>query len=111
MKRVYIAGKLNADAVDYIKNVHKMIYYANIIQKMGFSVFVPCLDLLLGMVDGNWNYDDYFNNNQSWLDVSDIVFVCPNFEGSNGTIKEITRAKELGISVCYTLDQLKEYAI
>lgn len=63
MKKVYIAGKLNDAAVGYIKNIHRMITTANKIQRLGYSVYVPCLDILCGIVDGNMEYQDYFENN------------------------------------------------
>jgi len=46
MKRVYVAGKLNSDACGYIKNVHRMIIWAEKVRKAGFAVFVPGLDFL-----------------------------------------------------------------
>ena len=106
MKRVYVAGALNADAVGYIKNVSQMIKYAEEVKKLGFAVFVPCNDFLMGVVNGNYDYYDYFNNSQPWLEVSDAVFVCPNWENSKGTIKEIERANELRIPVVYNVTDL-----
>jgi hypothetical protein len=103
MKKVYIAGKLNDMAVDYIKNVHDMLYWANEVRKLGYAVFVPALDFLMGMQFGDWEYKDYFENSQPWLEASDCVFVCPGWETSKGTQKEVKRAKELGIPIFYNL--------
>lgn len=108
MRRVYVAGKLNDNAVGYIRNCHRMIQWAEAVRKLGFSVYVPCLDLLMGLQVGVFNYDDYFNNSQPWLDVSDVVFVCPGWEDSKGTRREIERAKENGIPVYYSLAELHE---
>jgi hypothetical protein len=99
MRRVYVAGKLNDNATGYIRNCHRMIKYADIIRRLGFSVYVPCLDFLSGIVLGDYEYHDYFDNNMPWLEVSDYLFVCPNSEQSKGTQAEIYRAKELGIPV------------
>lgn len=106
MKCIYVAGKLNADAVGYLKNVHAMIVMADKIRQMGFSVFIPCLDLLAGVVAGDYEYPDYAGNNMAWLERSDIVFVLPNSEESKGTQAEITRAMELGIPVIGDLGRL-----
>jgi Domain of unknown function (DUF4406) len=107
MKRVYVAGKLNDQAVGYIKNCHNMISMADTIQKLGFSVFVPCLDFLSGLVCGNYEYQDYADNNMAWLECADYVYVMPDSENSKGTQAEIKQAETLGIPVVYTLDFLK----
>jgi hypothetical protein len=99
MKRVYVAGKLNDDACGYIKNVHKMIIWAEKVRKLGFAVFVPGLDFLQGVIFGNWEYTDYFDNSQPWLDAADAVFLVPGWEQSKGTSLEIARAKRKNIPV------------
>jgi len=106
MKRVYVAGKLNAEACGYIKNVHNMIIWAEKVRKLGFAVFVPGLDFLQGLVFGNWDYKDYFDNSQPWLDAADAVFLCPDWETSEGTKREIKRASERNIPVFTDLDGL-----
>jgi len=106
MKRVYVAGKLNDDACGYIINVHNMIVWAEKVRKAGFAVFVPGLDFLQGLVFGNWSYKDYFDNSQPWLDVSDAVFLVPGWESSDGTKREIERAKLQNIPVYTDLECL-----
>jgi len=106
MKRVYIAGKLEDSACNYIKNIHNMIKYAEEVKKLGFAVFVPCLDFLMGVTFGNYEYYDYFNNSQPWLEVSDYMFVCPGWEGSKGTKKEIELANKLMVPVVYNVSEL-----
>lgn len=106
MYRVYIAGKLNGMAVDYIKNFHVMIKEAEEVRKTGFSVYVPCLDFLMGFYAGNYDYKDYFENSQPWLKVSDAVYVCKNWRTSNGAKKEIKTVKNLNIPVFYNLEDL-----
>lgn len=107
MKKVYISGKLNDETIGYIKNMHKMMEYAEKVKKLGFAVFVPCLDVLMGIKFGNYTYKDYADNNMAWVEVSDILFVCPGFETSKGTKAEIKRAMEFGIPVYYSLKELK----
>ena len=109
MKRIYIGGKLNDDAVGYIKNLHRMILNAEKVRKAGFAVFIPGLDFLVGLVLGNLDYKDYFENSQPWLDVADAVFVCPGSKQSKGTQKEIGRAKGKHIPVFYSADKLWRY--
>lgn len=47
MKKIYIAGKLNSDAPGYIQNCHAMIKQADEIRRLGFSVFIPFLFVLI----------------------------------------------------------------
>jgi len=108
MKRVYIAGKLNDDACGYIKNVHRMIMWAEKVRKLGYAVFVPGIDFLQGVIFGDWEYKDYFNNSQPWLDASDAIFLVPGWETSEGTKREIERAKANGIPVYSDIDMLNK---
>jgi len=108
MKTVYIAGVLNAMAVDYIKNMHRMMLNAETIRQRGYAVYIPCADVLIGMMFGNWGYKDYFENNIAWLEKSDAVYVCPNSDKSEGVKKEIERAGELDIPVVYRVDDLED---
>lgn len=106
MKRIYIAGKLNGMACDYIKNIHRMIIAAEKVREAGFAVFVPGLDFLQGVIFGDWDYIDYFDNSQAWLDVSDAIFLTPGWETSEGTRKEIKRAQVQNIPVYTDLNIL-----
>ena len=106
MKKVYIAGKLNDDAVGYIKNMYKMITTADKIRRMGYAVYVPCLDFLSGLVNGNYEYNDYFQNNTPWLLSSDMVFVLDCWESSKGTKAEIEIAEQHNIPVYFDMGRL-----
>lgn len=109
MIRVYIAGKLNDMAPEYIKNMHRMMEQAERVRKMGFSVFVPCLDILMGLMTGEWNYEDYFQNSQPWLEVSHAMLVGHGASSSNGTKKEMERADKAGIPVFFDEQRLFDY--
>lgn len=99
--RIYIAGKLNAMAVDYLHNVHKMMKTAEMVRKEtdGYGVFIPAIDLLMGIKFGYEDYHDYFDNGQFWLLASDAIFLTPGWETSEGTKKEIETAQGLNIPV------------
>jgi len=108
-KRIYIAGKLNDMAVDYLNNVHKMMTVAEEVRLAGYSVFVPAIDLLMGIKFGYTSYEDYFENSQSWLAVSDAVFLVPGWDDSEGTKKEISLARELGIPIFANIKGMTVY--
>jgi len=107
--KVYVAGKLNDDAVGYIKNCHRMIKTAKELRNAGFCVYVPCIDFLEGLVDGNFDYPDYFDNSQPWLLSSDAIFLTPGWETSKGTMMEIALAESNGIRVFDKIDMIKEF--
>ena len=107
MKKVYIAGALNSDAVGYVKNLHRMIIWADKVRKLGFSVYVPGIDFLVGLVLGDYEYSDYFDNSQPWLDSADAVFLVPGWDNSRGTQREIERALSNNIPVFEFFEDLK----
>ena len=110
MKKVYIAGKLNGMAVDYIQNISRMIGVANEAREAGFAVFVPCIDILQGIVAGDWTYREYFDNSQPWLRASDAVLVVEeNWRSSTGTKREIETAKQHDIPVFFSLKKMQKH--
>lgn len=109
MNKVYVAGKLNSDAVGYIKNCHKMIKTARKLRSNGYSVYIPCIDYLEGLVDGEFEYNDYFDNSQPWLKASDAVFLVPGWETSNGTKIEIETAELHNIPIFKDVKSMNDY--
>jgi len=111
--RIYIAGALSSKensnrnpskiVTDYLQNVSAMCKAASIVRRMGWYPYVPGLDFVLGMVDGFWEEEDYRGIGMSFLEVCDAVLVISE---SYGVTKEIERAKELGIPVCYNIEEL-----
>ena len=109
MKKIYIAGKLNAMAVDYLYNVHNMMNTAQAVKSAGYSVYVPAIDLMMGIMFGYTKYEDYFDNSQPWLSVADAIFLVPGWDSSEGTKREITLAEERGVPVFSDLEQMNLY--
>jgi len=105
-KRVYIAGALSSKendtrdpstvVIDYLANVSKMCKVASMVRKAGGFPFVPALDLLLGVVNGDWTEDMYRNAGMAFLEVCNIVLVI---SWSWGVEQEVKRANEIGIPV------------
>lgn len=107
--RVYVAGKLNDPACGYVRHMHRMIKTAIKALRAGFSVFVPCLDILMGLVAGDFSYEDYFYNSQPWLASSDAVLLTPGWESSEGTKREIAYAQEQGIPIFTSVSEMKKF--
>lgn len=106
MKKVYVAGKLSAYGVQYIKNCHRMIDTARKIRRHGMAVYVPCLDILEALHDGDMDYEALFNNSAEWLKASDAMYLTPGWETSTGTNKEIKIAKKRNIPIFEKLEDL-----
>jgi hypothetical protein len=99
MEIAYIGGALNDMANAYLKHLNRMLIWTEKISQLGYAVFIPGIDLLWAVVDGNKSYDDLFNNSQPFLKASKIMFVVPGYENSHGTQKEIELALRLGIPI------------
>lgn len=107
--RIYIAGALNSDSCGYIKNLHRMIVFAEKVRSMGAAVYVPGNDFLHGLVTGSHEYDDYFMNSMEWLLSCDAMALTPGWEQSKGTQREIELAKKNGIPVLYHSSEVKKF--
>ena len=110
MNKIYIAGKLSHDdAVGYIQNCNRMIVTAKLVRDNGYAVYVPCNDFLEGIVNGDFTYEDYFENSQPWLLSSDGVFLTPGWETSPGTKREMQLAIEHDIPVFDDIDNMNKH--
>lgn len=105
MKRIYIAGPYSADnIIDVLNNIKTGIRVSTQAMMMGYAVFCPWLDHQFAFYVREGEElpkKAYQDNSMAWLEVSEEIWVLPNSEKSNGTQKEIARAKELNIPVKY----------
>ena len=97
----YIAGALNDMANAYVKNVHNTIVWGEKIRQLGYAVFIPGMDFLLGVVVGDLTYEEVFDNSQPFLIKSKIMFVAPGWENSKGPAKELITARKYNIPIFY----------
>jgi len=111
--RVYIAGALSGGpggrtsakvVTDYIQNINRMALVASIVRRMGHCPYIPALDIILGIVNGDWDEEDYRGIGMSFLEVCDAVLVISD---STGVQREVTRARELGVPIYYELNDLE----
>jgi hypothetical protein len=86
-----------------------MIKNAKKVRDIGGAVYVPCIDLLEGIVSGNMDYPDYFDNSQPFLAKCDAVFVGENWATSKGTIREIEFAISLDKPIFFDLEILQKW--
>lgn len=110
MRRVYVAGAYSADNVTGVmRNMRHGIALAVQVMKAGFAPFAPWLDFQYGLMQ-EFGIKEYQAASMAWLEVSDAMIVQPiGAQTSNGTIREILRAKELGIPVFYSIHDLEAW--
>jgi hypothetical protein len=110
MKKIYIAGAYSADNVmDVLTNMRKGMRLSTEAFLAGFAVFCPWLDhqFVWQLREGETlTIDNFYQYSLTWLSVSDAILLVPGYENSYGTQKELEKAKELGIPVFHTLQQL-----
>jgi hypothetical protein len=110
IKRVYVAGAYSADDVlKVFGNMRKGIDAAVEVLKKGYAPFCPWLDYQFNLVAEGITLQEFYNYTLAWLEASDAVLVVPGWENSFGTKNEIARAKELGIPVFYSVEEMEVY--
>lgn len=109
--KVYVAGSYSADnVIDVLKNIGKGEKACAKLFELGFAPFSPWADrsFIINNPDVEFSVEDFYEFSIAWLGVSDIMLVIDGWENSKGTKAEIKLAKELGIWVCYSIDELVE---
>ena len=99
--RIYLAGKISGNTMDFLTNIHNGIAAQASIIKAGHSVFPVFCDFLMHLNDKTLTEEDYKRNSLDWLEVAEQIWVLPGWETSNGVKAEIERAIELNITVRY----------
>ena len=113
MIKVYVAGQYSrnpngqtAEVLEIAHNIHAGMQATMDLMALDFAVYCPWLDFQLAVMNAGVNKQYYYNNSMAWLEVSDVVLVISGAGFDGGVDKEIVRAKELGIPVFYTLEEL-----
>jgi guanylate kinase len=95
---VYIAGPINSDSCGTYKNVHNMSKVAiEVMTGMGASVYAPSNDLILGIVSGDLDYEQYTENDFPILAKADCMFLTGNWKDSKGCLAELEFCKQNNI--------------
>jgi hypothetical protein len=110
MIRCYVAGAYSgSNVLDVLNNIRNGLRWSTKVVLDGMAPFVPWFDFhfqLMLRENENLTVQDYYNYSMEWLKVSDVVFVTPGWENSNGTKKEIAVATSLDIPVIYDYNEL-----
>jgi len=108
--KVYVAGPLSCDPLpEALNNLRRGIRASAELLRAGMVPFCPFLDFLLWFVldEGDTiTKEEIYAYSMRWLEVCDVVYVLKGWERSPGTKMEVLRAKECGIPVFYTREDL-----
>jgi hypothetical protein len=79
--------------------------------RQGFAPFCPWHDksYVTDNPHGSFTVEQFYEFSMAWLDVSDAVFLLPDWKKSKGTLAEVERAKELGLPIFTSLTKLIEW--
>ena len=103
---IYVAGKLEANnSSEFVRNISDMLKASIKLVEKGYAPFVPCSTILMGIVAGNWNYENYFSI------VSPFIKVCDSFlflSESPGANREWVEAVELKKAIYYLVDEVPD---
>lgn len=110
MKLMYIAGPYKADTQEGVsENIKAAEYYAVELMKMGWNVFIPHkhtahMERYHKIIDcsrATWLERDF-----PFLEISDALFMLPNWETSCGSWAEWGYAKALGMPIYYKIEEV-----
>ena len=111
MKKVYVAGAYSGNNVlEVLQNIGKGEILAARVFMAGFAPFTPWhdKDFVTRFPEASYTVDMFYQYSIEWLKVSDVMLLVEsNWEHSKGTLAEIKIAKELGMPIYKTLEQLK----
>ena len=118
IRKIYLVGPLNTpscrDDTDneseaYLYNIRDMIKVAVRLIKNGLSPYPIGMDFSYFFNDSKITIEELKNVSLSWLEVSDAVLTLPNWDKSEGSIKEVAKARELQIPIFHNYDFLISY--
>ena len=102
--RVYIASAYTIG--DTAVNVRKQIDVGNELIGYGFAVFLPLLSHFQHMIHPQ-PYEVWMDQDMTWVASCDCLLRLPG--QSRGADREVDRAKEVGIPVFFSVDELCKY--
>ena len=117
IETVYVAGAITPypnenPVLGFLSNIRRGQRMAKDLLLKGYSPFCPFLDFMyfLHLREGeNITEKQIKGLSMVWLEKCDAVLVLPRYRKSFGTKAEIERAKELGIPVFYSVEDLEDY--
>ncbi len=116
IKRVYIAGPLTPvglwsvhPAIEYLISIRHMIRAGLDVFFAGFVPFIPALDFQLFLAlktDERITEPMIKRYSKDWLEACEAMLLIAGWKKSEGTLAEIEFAKEKGIPIFESLEEL-----
>lgn len=107
--RIYVAGPYTAPTTEgRLANTYRAVDAGLALMKMGHAPFVPHLthfsdERALETEGAHRGYQDWMDLDDAYLEVCDaLLYLMP----SRGADIELARAKELGLQIFYSLDEV-----
>ena len=109
-KRIYVAGPYSGpDVISVLGNMRRGLQLSAEAMRAGFAVYSPWCDCLLHFHQA-FTLEMCYELSMSWLEVSDaVLLVEQGAEASHGSQAELARARELGIPIFCTIEDLKTW--
>lgn len=104
--RIYIAGPYSGKEEEIKKNVEKALEAGREIVKKGHNVFIPHLFHFIGSnPHAVLTWEEWHVRFLDWLCSCDALYFIGNSRGAND---ELNHAKELGIKIYYSLEEIPQ---
>ena len=114
MTKVYVAGPFTADSKEAIEaNVNEAFFHAKVLKSKGYTPFIPHLLFFYEQWErknfaNHLSYEEAMGWDEAFLVDCDILYVIAE---SRGVLREIEKAKELGIPIVYAHETIEEVKI
>jgi hypothetical protein len=116
---VYVVGPLTPKgynsshpAIDYLLNIRNLTRYSLEVFFAGFDPFCPALDFLFFLLlrdDERLTEAMIKRFSKAWMARSDALYLTPGWKQSGGSLAEVKRAKELGMPIFNTIQEMIDY--
>lgn len=115
IKRVYVAGPYSSapDLLGCLDNIRDGMRAATELLLRGYAPFVPFFDFhfqLMLQGEERLSFADYRSYSLQWLRVAQAVLALPGSRTSEGARAELAEARERGIPVCQSIEDLEALA-
>lgn len=105
---VYVAGPYSGPTLAVVASHIATAQRVGVeVRRLGADPYVP--HAMSHGVEETQSESEWLAEGLRWLERCKAVVLCPGWEMSHGTRGEIERARELGIPVFETIDQLAEW--
>lgn len=112
--RVYIAGPYQGSLMEGLDHIRSGIRAATELMLSGYTPYCPFTDwhfYLMLMENEALTVSDFYECSLAWLYMSNAVLVLPGWVKSKGVLAELKIAKEEGIPIFFSIEELKKAPI